>query len=177
MGVVARTASVSVCFDLVRAHSSRVEEFPVSDDIMGSVIDQCDTLFISHRHGDHADRWVAQTFIDQGKPVVAPPEVWEDEPIHDEITHLDRVTHDIQTLPVQSGSGEIRVVVYPGHQGASIQNNVSLVITPDGISFVHTGDQSNDDDFEWIDQVGENHQVDIYFPNCQGSRVFPTPGQ
>src|SRR5690625_7036780 len=109
MGVVARTASVSVCFDLVRAHSSRVEEFPVSDDIMGSVIDKCDTLFISHRHGDHADRWVAQTFIDQVKPVVAPPEVWEDEPIHDEITHLDRVTYDIQTLPVQSDSGEIRV--------------------------------------------------------------------
>ena len=165
MGIVARTASVTVCFDLVRAHSSRVEVFPVSDEVMGSVIDQCDALFVSHRHGDHADQWVAQTFIDRGKPVVAPPEVWESDPIHDDITHLDRVAHDIQTLPLPSGNKEVRVVVYPGHQGTSIQNNVPLVITPEDISFVHTGDQSNDDDFEWIDRVGETQPVDIYFPN------------
>lgn len=57
------------------------------------------------------------------------------------------------------------MVVYPGHQGTSIQNNVPLVITPEDISFVHTGDQSNDDDFEWIDRVGETQPVDIYFPN------------
>src|SRR5690625_7867771 len=74
MGIVARTASVTVCFDLVRAHSSRVEEFPVSDEVMGSVIDQCDALFVSHRHGDHADQCVAQTFIDRGKPGTAPPD-------------------------------------------------------------------------------------------------------
>jgi L-ascorbate metabolism protein UlaG (beta-lactamase superfamily) len=165
MSIVARTASVTVCFDLVRAHSSRVEEFAVPDELMEPVIDQCDALFISHRHRDHADQWVAQAFIDQRKPVVAPPEVWEDEPIHEHITHLERMAHELQVLPVQSGQRELRVVVYPGHQGTTIQNNVPLVITPENISFVHTGDQSNDEDFEWIDNVGEVHHVDVYIPN------------
>ena len=165
MSIVARTASVTVCFDLVRGHSTRVDDFPVPDEMMMAVIDQCDALFISHRHRDHADQWVAQTFIDQDKPVVAPPEVWEEEPIHDHITHLERLAHEVQTLPVQSGQQELRVVVYPGHQGATIQNNVPLVITPEGLSFVHTGDQSNNDDFEWIDRVGEIHHVDVYLPN------------
>lgn len=165
MSIVARTASVTVCFDLVRAYSSRVEEFAVPDELMKPVIDQCDALFISHRHRDHADQWVAQAFIDQGKPVVAPPEVWEGEEIHAGVTHLERIAHEIQTLPVQSGEQELRVVVYPGHQGTTIQNNVPLVITPEGISFVHTGDQSNDEDFEWIDRVGEFHHVDVYIPN------------
>jgi L-ascorbate metabolism protein UlaG (beta-lactamase superfamily) len=165
MGIVARTATVTVCFDIVRAHSARVEEFSLPDEMILPVIEQCDALFISHRHRDHADPWVAQTFIDQGKPVVAPPEVWEGEEIHARITHLERVAHEIQILPVQSGGQELRVVIYPGHQGTNIQNNVPLVITPEGISFVHTGDQSNDDDFEWIDRVGEFHHVDVYIPN------------
>lgn len=165
MSIVARTPSVTVCFDLVRAHSTRVEEFALQDELMLPVIEQCDALFISHRHRDHADQWVAQTFIEQGKPVVAPPEVWEGEEIHSRITHLERVAHEIQILPVQSGGQELRVVVYPGHQGTAIQNNVPLVITPEGISFVHTGDQSNDEDFVWIDKVGEFHQVDVYIPN------------
>lgn len=165
MGIVARTPTVTVCFDISRAYSTDVEEFAVPNEMMLLVIDQCDVLFISHRHGDHADRWVAQTFIEQEKPVVAPPEVWEEESIHDQITHLERLAHEVQTLPVRSGSEELEVVVYPGHQGESIQNNVSLVITPEDISFVHTGDQSNNDDFEWIDRVHENHNVDVYIPN------------
>lgn len=160
-----RTATVTICFDLVRAHSVRIEGFSVSNEMMGSVIDQCDALFISHRHRDHADQWVAKRFIDQGKPVVAPPEVWEEEPIHEQITHLERAAHEVHTLPVQSGQQELNVVVFPGHQGATIQNNVTLVKTPEGLSFVHSGDQANGDDFEWIDKVGENHSVDVYLPN------------
>src|SRR5690625_7919693 len=85
MGLVARTASVTVCFDLVRAHSSRVEVFPGSDEVMGSVIDQCDALFVSHRHGDHAAQWVAQTFIERGRPAVARPDVCDSDPVADAV--------------------------------------------------------------------------------------------
>ena len=28
------------------------------------------------------------------------------------------------------------------------------------------GDQSNNDDFEWIDEVSKNHSVDVLLPNC-----------
>jgi L-ascorbate metabolism protein UlaG (beta-lactamase superfamily) len=133
---------------------------------MERLIEQCDVLFISHRHGDHAEEWVAQTFIDKGKPVVAPSEVWKGKSIHKDIMHLQRVPHTLQTLPVKGGKQLLKVVIYPGHQGENIENNVSLVITPEGLSFSQMGDQSNSNDFEWIDEVGKNHVVDVLMPNC-----------
>ena len=165
-GFVIRTKTVTVGFDLIRGKSARAEGFPIGEGLMDRLIQQCDVLFISHYHGDHAEEWVAQSFIDQGKPVVAPPEVWRDKAIHKSITHLERVPHTLQTLPVQGGKQVLKVVVYPGHQGEHIENNVSLVITPGGLSFSHMGDQSNLDDFEWIDEVGNNHVVDVLMPNC-----------
>jgi hypothetical protein len=165
-GFVIRTKSVTIGFDLIRGKSAGAEGFLIGKDYMERLIKQCDVLFISHRHGDHAEEWVAQSFIEQGKPVVAPPEVWRDESIHQLITHLERAPHTIQTLPVQDGKQMLKVVVYPGHQGEDIENNVSLVITPEGLSFSQMGDQSNSDDFEWIDEVGKNHVVDVLMPNC-----------
>lgn len=165
MGFVIRTPTVTFCFDLVRGHSAETDGFSVPHEMMSFLIDQCDALFISHKHRDHADQWVAQTFIDQGKPVVAPPEVWEEEPVQKQITHLERAAHEVQALPLQSGQQKLNVVIYPGHQGTIIQNNMTLVITPEGLSFVHTGDQSHDEDFEWIDKVDENNNVDVYLPN------------
>jgi len=60
-----------------------------------------DAHFISHQHGDHSDPWVVQTFIDQGKPVVAPPDLWTEEPIFKSITHLERNTNTLHTLKIQ----------------------------------------------------------------------------
>jgi L-ascorbate metabolism protein UlaG (beta-lactamase superfamily) len=163
---VVRTATVTVAFDLTRARLWRTEGFELPNDLVSRIVDQCDVLFISHRHGDHADEWVAQTFLDQGKPVVAPPEVWADKPIHEHLTHLERKPHDLQSLPIQNGKRTLQVVPYPGHQD-DLQNNVSLIFTPEGMSFVHFGDQWNDGaDFDWIDQVGSRHRVDVLLPNC-----------
>lgn len=165
-GFVIRTKSTTIGFDLIRGESARAKGFPIGKDYMERLIKQCDVLFISHRHGDHAEEWVAQSFIDQGKPVVAPPEVWKDKSINKFITHLERVPHTVQVLPVQDGKQLLKVVVYPGHQGEKIENNVSLVITPEGLSFSQMGDQYNSDDFVWIDEVGNNHVVDVLMPNC-----------
>jgi L-ascorbate metabolism protein UlaG (beta-lactamase superfamily) len=165
-GFIVRTNSVTVGFDLVRGKSVRVEEFSIENDDMGRLINQCDVLFISHYHGDHAEEWVAQSFIDQGKPVVAPPGIWKDKSIHAHITHLERVPHTEQMLTIQGGQQKLKVVIYPGHQGVDIENNVSLVTTPEGFSFSQMGDQSNEDDFEWIDEVGNQHVVDVLMPNC-----------
>jgi len=166
MGIVIRTKSVTLGFDLVRGYSSKVEEFAITDSLMEAIIDQCDVLFITHKHRDHADEWVARKFLDQGKPVVAPPQVWEDIPLFDKITHLEREAHKIQYLPVQSGKIDLKTVIYPGHQGTSTENNVTLVITPENIIFCHTGDQSLIDDFSWIDEVGSHFRVDVLIPNC-----------
>jgi len=99
--------------------------------------------------------------------VVSPPELWKDQPIHDVITHLKREAEVIQTLKIQEGAKELKVINYPGHQGRDIENNVTMVITPEGLNFGHTGDQSGPkEDWKWIDQAGKKHKVDILFPNC-----------
>jgi len=165
-GFVIRTQSVTIGFDLVSGKSTGIDGFSIEDDVMKRLIDQCDVLFISHYHGDHAEEWVAQSFIDQGKAVVSPSGVWKNKSIHKKITHLERIPHSIQTLPLKGGEQEIKVVVYPGHQGSDIENNVTLVITPEGLSFVQMGDQSNQEDFQWIDALGAHHEVDVLMPNC-----------
>jgi len=165
-GFVARTRTVTVAFDLVRGYSAGDEDFAMSDDLMERIVGECDVLFVSHRHGDHADYRVAEMFLDAGKPVVAPLEVWADSTLHARMTHIEPEPHIMNKLPLRGGQVELDVVIYPGHQGDDLPNNVTLVFTPDGISFCQTGDQSNDDDFEWIDQVGANHQVDVLMPNC-----------
>ena len=173
-GFVIRTATVTFGFDLVRARLRRTEEFALSDKLMKRLVEQCDALFISHRHGDHADEWVAQAFLEQKKPVVAPPEVWQDRPIHADMTHLKRESQTVQVLAIQNGRRELRVVNYPGHQGARIENNVPLVFSPEGMSFCQMGDQSNGSDFTWIDSVGNNHRVDVLLPNCWTTDIVRT---
>ena len=166
-GFIIRTAAVTFAYDMVRAHSARADGFEIPDELMIKLIDECDALFISHRHRDHGDAWIAEQFISQNKPVVAPPDVWKDQPIHDQITQLDRKSHTTQTLKIQNGKQELTVVNYPGHQGSDIENNVPLVFTPEGMSFVQTGDQSGPaSDWNWIDEVAAQHRVDVLLPNC-----------
>ncbi len=165
-GFVVRTRTVTIAFDIISMKEAGIEGFSVEDEDMSRLIDLCDVLFISHYHSDHAEEPVARAFIGQGKPVVAPAGVWIDKSIYRQITHLEREAHTIQSLPVKHGEQNLSVVVYPGHQGPDIENNVILVITPEGLSFSQTGDQSNDDDFQWIDEVGSHHRVDVLMPNC-----------
>lgn len=163
---VIRTPSVTFAYDLVRGHSVGVDGFAVSNERMQQIVDRCDALFISHYHRDHADEWVAQAFLDAGKPVVAPPGIWSNRPIQSELTHLERAAHAVQSLPLADGIRSLKVVVYPGHQGDDIENNVTLVLTDEGMGFMQTGDQSNSDDFSWIDTVAEHHDVTVLMPNC-----------
>ncbi|NLE59214.1 MAG: MBL fold metallo-hydrolase [Planctomycetes bacterium] len=162
---VVRTPTVTLAFDLTRGNSAGAEGFAVSDEVVARIVDQCDVLFISHPHGDHADEWVAGRFIEQGKPVVATPELWPGKDLTAKITIPRRQAHVRQPLPLANGGRSLDVVAYPGHQG-NLPNNVVLVFTPEGLSFCHTGDQANGSDFEWIDKVAEHHRVDVLMPNC-----------
>ena len=176
MGFIVRTKTATVAFDLVRGDSARNREFALPPDVMKRFVDQCDALFVSHRHGDHVDEAVAQRFLDQGKPVVAPPQVWAGKPIHASLTHLKREAHTEQALPIQKGKRELKVVVFPGHQMEKTENNVSLVITPEGLSFAHLGDQINEApflaDYPWIDEVARHHHVDVLLPPCWTNEIL-----
>lgn len=168
MGFIVRTQSITIAFDLTSGESAESDGFTIPKDIMAQIINQCDALFISHRHRDHKDLWIAEQFITQDKPVVAPTQVWAGEPIHKKITHLKREAHTLQKLSIKNKTIELDVVIYPGHQMSSHENNVPLIFSPEGISFVHMGDQINEGsfvvDYEWIDRVKEHHKVDILLP-------------
>ena len=176
MGYIIRTSTVTLAFDLVDGQTARAENFTLSQDLMDRLVDQCDVLFISHRHIDHAEENIARAFFDQGKPVVAPPQVWADQDIYQKITHLKREANTEQSLAIQKGKYTLKVIVYPGHQMGSIENNVPLVFTPEGLSFCHMGDQINEGDFmvdyDWIDDVKEHYQVDVLMPPCWTNEIY-----
>ena len=170
MSFIVRTPSVTMAFDLVNGASSGFEAFAVPDDVMTRLAAQCDALFISHFHGDHKEELVARCFLDAGKPVVGPPSLWAKEPVGERVTRLERNAEIVQSLPIQSGKASLKVVVYPGHQNRPVENNVTLVISPEGLSFCHNGDQFNDgafmEDFAWIDDIAKHHLVDVAMPAC-----------
>ena len=169
MGFIVRTKSATIAFDLVTGASSESKGFTMSSDELGRLVRQCDVLFISHMHRDHAEKDVAELFLSQGKPVVAPDQVWKDEKIYKKITHLQRIADMNQKLGLPGGR-TLNIVIYPGHQMSATDVNVSLVTTPEGITFAHLGDQINEGkfmiDFTWIDNVARNHNVDFMMPNC-----------
>jgi LmbE family N-acetylglucosaminyl deacetylase len=71
---------------------------------------------------------------------------------------------------VRGGALVLKVVAYPGHQGASVVNNVHVVTSPEGFTVVHTGDQSGAEgpggDYDWLAQIGRDRHVDVLLPNC-----------
>ena len=164
-GFIVRTSSTTLLFDFTRAYSSGDDSFAISDETASQILKQCDVLFITHRHGDHADPWVAEEFLRMGKPVIAPENVFPEKDFHKNITHLERSTDKLHSLSL-SEKGSVKVTVFPGHQGSTLENNVYLVTVPEGFTVCHTGDQSNSDDFTWIDTIGKNYKVDLLFPNC-----------
>jgi len=164
-GFIVRTPSATLLFDFTRAYSARDDNFAIPDEMASRLLEQCDVLFITHRHGDHADPWVVERFIGMGKPVIAPVNVFPESEFHTKITHLERTAHKNHSLRL-SEEVSIGVTVFPGHQGEELENNVYLVTTTEKLTFCHTGDQSNDEDFSWIDNIGNDFQVDLLFPNC-----------
>lgn len=192
-GFIVRTASVTLGFDLQRgAGQFRVNKpeggrenvpspgFPIGDDLVKRIVDQCDVLFISHRHGDHADPVFAQMFVDQGKAVVAPPDVFENTPLNAKLSILPREVDTLQHLPLKGGAVTLDLVVYPGqqYQNGGPPNNVVLAITPEGMCFAHNGDQINDpypdyqEDYKWIDHVHEHYKVDVLMTNCWLNDIY-----
>ena len=162
---VLRTSTVTLAFDLTRAGSAGVESFRVPEEIIREMVEQCDVLFVSHLHKDHADEEVARLFLAQGKPVIAPVGVWADREIHNQVTHLHREPEIIQVLALQKGLPGLKVTVFPGHQRV-VENNVVLITTAEGLRICHTGDQNEPKDHGWLDQIGASQATDILLVNC-----------
>jgi len=160
-GYIVKTPSVTVGFDIFRG--GRPQNPFVSDSTIESVVNQCDMLFISHEHGDHADKSVVQIFCDKSKTVIAPPGLWEN--MSPQMKYLRGEGVITEKISIPGKNAELTVRVFPGHQGTLI-NNVYAVTTPEGITVMQTGDQANDDDMKWITRVSNEVKVDILLVQC-----------
>lgn len=168
MGFIARTKSVTLAFDLVTGITSGSPDFAMSAEQVVKLAKQCDALLITHRHPDHADKVVASKFLELGLPVLAPDQVWKEDPISEKIIHPERVSGKIQALKLKKNT--LDMIVYPGHQMKSIDCNVYVLKTPEGIWLAHNGDQINEGDFmidwEWIDKIRDTQKVDVLMTNA-----------
>ncbi len=170
MVYVVKTKEVTVAFDLTCLPSSLREE--VDDDryekLAKELVDLSDVLFVSHIHGDHADKFVAGEFIKQNKPVIAPPDVFVEEGFYDKITPWTADGAQ-RTLPIPGRNTELSLRIYPGHQQVSatsaVDNNFTVATLPNGIVVAHSGDQCWQNDFEWIDTVHDDVRIDVLMVN------------
>jgi len=113
-GFIVKTPSVTLGFDLHRGTEAfRVVEpekgrkrvpapnFPIPDTLAERMARQCDVLFVSHRHYDHADEFIAQTLVDLKRPVISTKETFKSSPFRDRLTFLRRESNTVQELPIQ----------------------------------------------------------------------------
>src|SRR5690606_21505450 len=118
-------------------------------------------MFVSHHHGDHADRSVANIFVEQHKSVIVPPALWENQ--SERIKHVRGST--IYGKALQLPSEKLGIKVLPGHQGSKVLNNIYAITTEEGYTFIHTGDQHFKDDLKWISSINDSLKVDVLFIN------------
>lgn len=168
-GFLVRTPAVSFAFDIVPG--IRVPGFSISKELLERLVSQSDAMFISHMHNDHASADVARMFLANAKPVIAPEGLWSDIPdLSSRLTYPKRSTELVHSVRVRGGALVLKVVAYPGHQGASVVNNVHVVTSPEGFTVVQTGDQSGAEgpggDYDWLAQIGRDRRVDVLLPNC-----------
>lgn len=175
-GMVARTKSVTVAFDLVRGtylarrQHAGTDYRIVTDEQMKAIVDKCDVMFLSHNHTDHIDRWVVEQFIAAGKPVIANPEI---------LANVDGVDHwrddeGIFSNELMLKNGEkLQVKIFPGHQ-KPIRNNVPVITTPEKYTICHTGDQHDSKSSSaWIETVKDNApKIDALMINCWTNSIL-----
>jgi len=152
---IVKTRSVTLAFDLTRTWWGQTRHDGELEAVTERIVELCDAMFVSHEHFDHRDGWVVDAFRDREKLVIEPSGIFE--------------RSESTAYELGLAGGRIEFVLLPGYQG-DLPNNVTVVRTPEGLAFCHTGDlfQQNStptDMFEWIDRVKERHRVDVLMVN------------
>lgn len=170
-GYIIQTASVTVGIDLVRGGREKENLFYIDEVSMRSIVKQCDILFLTHIHDDHASQSVAKMFYEQGKEVVTPGNFWEDMELRLRVLRGDDMIRE--NIPVPAKNTSLDVKVYPGYQG-KLENNVYFITLPEGQTIMHVGDQTYYEDL--VDKINiKAINVDILLMGCAGNIFLTVP--
>ena len=170
MSYIVKTPEITVAFDLVILPDCMIKDNDESihKNIMKEIVELCDVLFVSHNHGDHMDLFVTREFLSKNKPVITHTGIFEGEDFYDQLTHWKRDGNKSK-FNIPNVNKEITLRIYPGHQAispdAAIDNNFTVVTFPNNITIAHSGDQSWKHDFEWIDAVKKDVDIDVLLIN------------
>lgn len=162
-GWIVRTPSVTIGWDIYRGGKLKDSDRSLmSDSVARALADRCDILFLTHNHGDHVDPFVAECFLEQGKPMVAPDEIMPDDA---RIRHTRRP--EIWHEQFRAANGVVLdATVVPGHQD-HLQNNIYIVTVPKSYTVSSSGDQWLREDQELVLNLqGKVPEVDVFMPIC-----------
>ena len=165
-GFLMRTPTVTVAFDLVRGSCKGKALIP--DSLICQIVKRSDVLLVTHKHGDHADSYVADLFLKEGKPVIGTTDLWERSKEVVRLRSEEKVLE--KSFSLRNGRN-VKLTIFPGHQD-ELMNNIYVVTSPEGYSVAHTGDQYNESDMEWISGVKERiADLDALIVNCWINRI------
>lgn len=164
-GFVVKDRYATIAFDLYSGFCGGQRLIP--QELMDEIVSQCDILFISHGHADHADPSVVKRFLAEGKTVVAPDGVLPD--LHGLVRVREEDGPCRRSFAV--GKRKLTVDILPGHQD-DVSNNVYLVTCPGGKSVMHTGDQYSESDLSRLPSLASTLvRPDVLLVNCWALRV------
>ena len=163
MGFIIKSKSLTVAFDLSSENGKAIRP-----DLAEAMVDRCDMLVISHRHGDHADTPVVERFLAQGKPVLAPNAYW---PENKDIMHLRDENKAISGKVKLPHGRKIPYTIFPGHQNETettwTECNNTVLVFPEGYKVAALGDQAHSEDNVWIKDAHKKVPgIDIMMVTC-----------
>lgn len=162
-GFLIKTPTVSFGFDVVTG-SYISDSFAIPLDILEPALDECDFIMVSHHHNDHFDVKIVNHLLKMNKTVIM-PEIESSEIQH--TANLKQVNGGIdESINLVINNHYVRIKPLPGHQGYETINNIYHVTTPEGLTFVQTGDQSHEPDLEWMIGICNNLKTDVILINC-----------
>ncbi len=176
-GFVVRTPSITIGCDVTRGWTlvdGYGLDYVLPPAWTERLVRQLDVLTVSHRHDDHADPVVRDLALQRHIPVVveagiygdlAHPYLWRAERLDPEFAQAHPPVGAAYRFLAARGK-TLDVVAYPGHQGADLLNNVYLFCTSEGFTVLHMGDQSGNQDWAWLNSVGDHVDVDVLIVNC-----------
>lgn len=176
-GFVIRSATRTIGTDIVRGWVLRdgsPEWYGIPKDLAARLVKQLDVLTVSHEHTDHIDPLVRDLAFEQGIPVIVPPGVFEESSSNGLLMCPERMPAQTQEdrdklnrfKRLEIGNGKsLDLIVYPSFQGSTL-NNAHLFQTPEEITVFHSGDQSSNEIWPWLDHVHEHHAVDVLIVNA-----------